>query len=161
MTELIFGEISTWDPRSCRGQEAGWCSGVSVCLQIAVCHIYIVLCPSWYVTELSHSHCFPLTRYFHFILRGCLISFHISAFFGKFLIYNCNCSIHQIEARSVENIKAKAKGLENKIIELSQKLDEKVGDGRATAGGWQYMGVTIGSRVHIYLSLFPSSSTIA
>ncbi len=61
----------------------------------------------------------------------------------------------------MENIKAKAKGLENKIIELSQKLDEKVGDGRATAGGWQYMGVTIGSRVHIYLSLFPSSSTIA
>jgi myosin-5 len=32
----------------------------------------------------------------------------------------------QIEARSVEHIKKVAKGLENKIIELQQKLDEKV-----------------------------------
>lgn len=33
----------------------------------------------------------------------------------------------KIEARSVEHIKKVAKGLENKIIELQMKLDEKVG----------------------------------
>jgi len=35
--------------------------------------------------------------------------------------------ILQIEARSVEHMKSVTRGLENKIIELQQKLDEKVG----------------------------------
>ena len=34
--------------------------------------------------------------------------------------------LFQIEARSVEHVKKVAKGLENKIIELQQKLDERV-----------------------------------
>lgn len=36
-------------------------------------------------------------------------------------------NLKQIEARSVEHMKNVAKGLENKIIELQQKLTEKVG----------------------------------
>jgi formaldehyde-activating enzyme involved in methanogenesis len=36
------------------------------------------------------------------------------------------CVYTQIEAKSVEHMKTVARGLENKIIELQQKLDEKV-----------------------------------
>ena len=32
----------------------------------------------------------------------------------------------KVEARSIDHVKKVAKGLENKIIELQQKLDEKV-----------------------------------
>ena len=32
----------------------------------------------------------------------------------------------KIEAKSVEHVKKQARGLENKIIELQQKLDERV-----------------------------------
>jgi len=40
------------------------------------------------------------------------------------------CSVHKVEARSVEHMKNVARGLENKIIELQQKLTEKVMDYR-------------------------------
>ena len=39
---------------------------------------------------------------------------------------SCVCVCVQVEARSVEHIKKVAKGLENKIIELQQRLDDKV-----------------------------------
>ena len=35
----------------------------------------------------------------------------------------------QVEAKSVEHIKVVNKGLENKIIELQQRLDERVSTG--------------------------------
>jgi len=38
------------------------------------------------------------------------------------------CSFYKVEARSVEHMKNVARGLENKIIELQQKLTEKVID---------------------------------
>jgi len=42
------------------------------------------------------------------------------------LICWCLSRVYKVEARSVEHMKNVARGLENKIIELQQKLTEKV-----------------------------------
>ena len=50
--------------------------------------------------------------------------------FWCMIFFGCFSKIYllyfQIEARSIEHVKGVAKGLENKIIELQQKLDAKV-----------------------------------
>jgi len=43
-----------------------------------------------------------------------------------FIILVCVVVLWKVEARSVEHMKNIARGLENKIIELQQKLTEKV-----------------------------------
>jgi len=44
----------------------------------------------------------------------------------EYLLESALLFVCQIEARSVEHMRNVAKGLENKIIELQQNLDEKV-----------------------------------
>ncbi len=41
-------------------------------------------------------------------------------------VYVCMCVCFQVEARSVDNLKKLNRGMENKIIELQQKLSEQV-----------------------------------
>ena len=43
-----------------------------------------------------------------------------------FIFNGMKISVFQVEARSIEGVKKQAKGLEMKIIELTQKLDAKV-----------------------------------
>lgn len=50
----------------------------------------------------------------------------------------------QVEAKSVDHIKQVNKGLENKIIELQQRLDEKVSCGNGWLGcGWSYFWFSV------------------
>ena len=60
------------------------------------------------VLSFSHLFCY----FFHFNLI--------------FLSFNIACLLLQVEARSVENLQKMNRGLENKIIELVNKLDDKV-----------------------------------
>ncbi len=43
-----------------------------------------------------------------------------------FIFKGIKMCVFQVEARSIEGVKKQAKGLEMKIIELTQKLDAKV-----------------------------------